>query len=690
MKKAFQLVMLPLFICAVLVMVSCPNDNSGKEKEKFNINFNINENYGTVAADAKTAVQGKIITLTVMPNEGYKFVDGTLLVIGFDGSLADAEDDANGYKQYTFTMPGEDVTIVCQFEQIPAKNNSKTISPAAGMKNGTVLISPAQANPGDTVTLTVAADSGYQYLQDSLKINGAADGLKAISNDAQGRRRFTFTMPDADVTVSCSFEEISEQPTYSITVSSPISHGSVYTVPTSAKAGSSVGICVKANEGYAYQESSLKVNGSEEGINFSGEFDGDLWFVFKMPAEDVSIDCAFYDPTPVYYLIDTSGVKAGTVTPDVTQALKNTVITLTLKPNNNYEYIDGSLKVNNGTVTLTAISDNAQGNKCFTFVMPAENAMVSCTFVYNGPAVDYFSKDYDESITSFSDKFDTSGANHTAGGVNLNKWGFQNGNGTEYGNPGWGNGERQSYRTENVTVIDGILTINAKYVNPQVNSRSYTSGKLVTAKSQGNTGLGEPAAGAGTKFAQTYGRFEAKMRMHAGKGAWPAFWMMPVENTYGGWPRSGEIDIMEMTGIGTTHSSSTIHRAMQSNGNGQWYKGTNQDFENGSTFEDWHIYGVLWTETEMVFLIDGKEHGRHSITDARYQPDGNKRAPFDKNFFFIINLALDSGQFNKDNAIDNNVTTLNYTLEIEWVRAYTLANDPWTILGKVPGQAYNN
>ncbi|MCL2138456.1 MAG: hypothetical protein FWH41_02875, partial [Treponema sp.] len=431
MKKATKSAMVFLSLCAAFLLFSCSADNSIESKDKYTINIVPSAN-GVVSASAETAEQGKTIILTVIPDSGYRLAPDSLAVIGLEGNLNDAGADADGYKQYSFIMPGDDITVICDFELKPAIVYAVNL---AAMQNGTVASSVSEAALGDTVTLTVKPNENFEYTAGSLKVNDGSVTLTAIADDAEGFLRFNFLMPGEIVTVKCSFEEIEVQPqqSYVITVSPSISNGTVYTSPISSKAGSLVAICIKAHEGYAYQESSLKVNGSEEGINFAGELDGELWFLFTMPAEDVNIVCAFYDPTPVYYPINTAGIKSGTVTPDLAEAAENAVVTLTLKPNNNYEYIESSLKINNGAVELTAISDDAQGNKRFTFVMPAENVTVSCTFVYNGPAVDYFSKDYDESITSFSDKFDTSGANHTAGGVNLDKWGFQNGNGSEYG-----------------------------------------------------------------------------------------------------------------------------------------------------------------------------------------------------------------------------------------------------------------
>ena len=365
-------------------------------------------------------------------------------------------------------------------------------------------------------------------------------------------------------------------------------------------------------------------------------------------------------------------------------------------------YIEGQIFLTDGMVVTANFNDGSSEPVTNYIYAPMVELTTEDTFItiaYSGKytttditvnpkgsfSTDYFSKDFDPDLTSFYDKFEGgTGTGFTSGGVDLSKWGFQNGNGTEYGIAGWGNGERQSYRTDNVTVQDGYLRINAKYVNPQVNSRSYTSGKLVTANSHGDAGLGEPAGGTGVKFGQTWGRFEAKIRMNAGRGAWPAFWMMPVSGSYGGWPRSGEIDIMEMVGITPREASSTMHVMNTWGGGESWYRGSTHTFENNTTFEDWHIYGVLWTKTQIKILLDGKVARTidsswwcNNWYNSYPKNEDIGYPPFNKDFHFIINLALDSGQFSNANSIDNNQTGLNFTLDVEWVRAYTLENDPW-------------
>lgn len=112
--------------------------------------------------------------------------------------------------------------------------------------------------------------------------------------------------------------------------------------------------------------------------------------------------------------------------------------------------------------------------------------------------------------------------NSDASGLDTTKWTYQNGDGSQFGIPGWGNNEKQYYQEDNSYVNEGFLYIEAKLEN--TSGYNYTSGKLVTEDN----------------FSQTYGRFEARIKLPLGDGLWPAFWMLPEDSVYGGWARSGE------------------------------------------------------------------------------------------------------------------------------------------------------
>ena len=112
------------------------------------------------------------------------------------------------------------------------------------------------------------------------------------------------------------------------------------------------------------------------------------------------------------------------------------------------------------------------------------------------------------------------------------KWSVQVGDGCDLGICGWGNAELQWYQESNVTVDSGVLRITAR--EEVAGGKSYTSARLRT------LGKGD----------WTYARVEARARLPIGQGMWPAIWMLPTDEVYGGWAASGEIDIAVAIEVG--------------------------------------------------------------------------------------------------------------------------------------------
>lgn len=179
-------------------------------------------------------------------------------------------------------------------------------------------------------------------------------------------------------------------------------------------------------------------------------------------------------------------------------------------------------------------------------------------------------------------------------------------------------------------------------------------------------------------FSFCYGRAEIRAKLPAGDWIWPAIWMLPRYSEYGSWPSSGEIDIMEGRGnrnlmqngrnIGTELSSSTLHF-------GPFYTHDayyNAHFERQTTsgqgyHQDFHLYQMEWTEDYMKFSIDNEEIGRIIPPEGGFWEIGqfnsslgpvdnpwkygSKMAPFDKEFYFVLNVAVGGvNHFFPDNA----------------------------------------
>ncbi|MFV0532810.1 MAG: family 16 glycosylhydrolase [Cumulibacter sp.] len=183
---------------------------------------------------------------------------------------------------------------------------------------------------------------------------------------------------------------------------------------------------------------------------------------------------------------------------------------------------------------------------------------------------------------------------------------------------GWGNNELQAYtpRPENVRLDgEGNLVITARqeqYVDPQGNTAEYTSARLETIE------------------AFQYGTFEARMNVPAGQGLWSAFWLLGKGHWDVGWPKVGEIDIVEILGE-VDHVNSTTHGFAE--GSGHWQNGAAHSGDYGGS---WHTYSATWTPEEIRFYVDGTEH--HTVAKADLKP--GEEWPFENPQHVIVNLAV--------------------------------------------------
>ena len=253
----------------------------------------------------------------------------------------------------------------------------------------------------------------------------------------------------------------------------------------------------------------------------------------------------------------------------------------------------------------------------------------SCTECDSGP---------EEYILVWSDEFN-------GNEIDLNKWTFEVGN----GNWGWGNGEHQYYtsRSENAFIEDGNLVIQALYEN--YNGYNYTSARMKTVN-QGDW---------------VYGKIKARIKVPSANGTWPAFWMMPTNSVYGGWPHSGEIDIMEHYGCDNleNHPEATVHNSTY-NWNGGIPPTSYEEFIATATSE-FHDYELEWTESELKFSINGNWIGSYYNNNSGWQ-----QWPYNQEFYIILNLAIGSHFMSCET--ENNLFPQRY--EIDYVRVYQLQN----------------
>jgi len=235
--------------------------------------------------------------------------------------------------------------------------------------------------------------------------------------------------------------------------------------------------------------------------------------------------------------------------------------------------------------------------------------------------------------------------------LDLTKWDYQIGTGYN----GWGNNEEQYYTKDNVSVANGSLIIEAK--KEKVGKKSYSSGRIATKSMNGNV-----------LFSTTCGKFEARIKLPAGSGLWPAFWMLPTEDAYGKWPLSGEIDIMEARGRIINQMQGAIHYGEVAPNN----KSSHElyTFPKDTNITDYHIYSVEWDTNNITWYIDNKEY--YSEKNWYTTPEDKSKnysypAPFNRPFYLILNLAV-GGTF--DEGIIPDSSNLPGKMEVDYVRVY--------------------
>jgi beta-glucanase (GH16 family) len=236
--------------------------------------------------------------------------------------------------------------------------------------------------------------------------------------------------------------------------------------------------------------------------------------------------------------------------------------------------------------------------------------------------------------------------------IDASKWEHQIGT----GQGGWGNNERQYYtaRSENSRIENGVLIIEARnqpYTPPgAVNPMTYTSARMRTIN----------------KGDWKYGRFEIRAKLPEGQGIWPAIWMLPTDEVYGGWAASGEIDIMELVG----HEPDTVHGTLHYGG--AWpnnkYSGKSYTLDSGKFIDQFHVFTMEWEEGEIRWYLDGN----HYQTQNQWNTTGHQfPAPFDQRFHLIMNVAVGG---NWPGPPDSS-TVFPQRLEVDYVRVYRLKSE---------------
>ncbi len=206
---------------------------------------------------------------------------------------------------------------------------------------------------------------------------------------------------------------------------------------------------------------------------------------------------------------------------------------------------------------------------------------------------------------------------------------------------GWGNNELEYYRDGNKDVWQegGLLHLNAQF-HPNT-EHPYTSAKITSLENW------------------LYGKIEVRAKLPGGRGTWPAIWMLPQKDTYGGWPKSGEIDIMEYVGYNPNWVVGTVHTEAFNHTKGTQKSGT---IETPTAEQEFHVYSIEWTADKIDFFLDEQLYFTFQKRDGHYST-----WPFDQKFYIIINLAI-GGDWGGLKGIDDSI--FPQQLQIDYVRVY--------------------
>ncbi len=297
-----------------------------------------------VADDAALA-EGVTVNVLITPDEGYE-----LETLTYTAEGGNAEDIKTAK---SFEMPAVNVTISATFTKV-----NYTITVSETIENGSVAVvdNKTTATMGEEIELTNTPDDGYDFVAYSVN-----EGAVTVTDGK-------FTMPAGNVTISATFEKEPEQ--YAVTVAEGIQNGTVTVAPTTAIAGADVVVTATPDtvEGKKYVIDTVSYTyGEGESAKTETVVANQGVYSFKMPAAAVKVTATFVE----VFAVTGVNTAQGKVTANVTEAEADATVTLTVDPEDGYQLVANSLKVNNGDVALAA--DNS-------FTMPAAAVTVTAEF----------------------------------------------------------------------------------------------------------------------------------------------------------------------------------------------------------------------------------------------------------------------------------------------------------------------
>ncbi len=229
------------------------------------------------------------------------------------------------------------------------------------------------------------------------------------------------------------------------------------------------------------------------------------------------------------------------------------------------------------------------------------------------------------------------------------------------------NNEKQYYTDslKNARIENGYLLIEGhkeKIANAKFKSKEYKKKKHLHYIPEIDTATYTSASLSTRNLAEwTYGRFEIKAKLPKGIGQWPAIWMLSENWKQVGWPKCGEIDIMEHVGFDKDSIFGTIHTQAYNHMLGT-QKGKKIFIEK--PYDEFHIFSMEWTPEKIDFLLDGVVYNH---IDNEHKTDNEW--PFDQNFHLKLNIAIGGGLGGRE-GIDN--TVFPQQMVVDYVRVYQI------------------
>jgi len=220
-------------------------------------------------------------------------------------------------------------------------------------------------------------------------------------------------------------------------------------------------------------------------------------------------------------------------------------------------------------------------------------------------------------------------------GIDANSWNYDTGGG------GWGNNELENYTnsTKNAFITNGgYLVIEAR----KESDGTYTSARLQTK----------------SKKEFTYGRMDIRAKLPKTKGLWPAIWMLGSNISSNPWPSCGEIDIMELLGNQPNKIYGTMHWGQA--GQGSTHIGDSYVLSISDFSDKFHVFSIVWDTSKIEWYIDNIKYFTGNKTDV------NGTYPFDKSFFFLLNVAIGGNWPGAPDA----TTVLPQRMIVDYIRVY--------------------